>query len=391
MLRFLRFGLIERYIFRTAISAFVLTLVVLTAVIWITQALRELDLLTAKGQTILLFLTVTSLSLPALVTIIAPVALFIATLFSLNKFNGDSELIVMSAAGVPPPTILKPFLMLAVLVSVLVGVMTIYLMPASFNYLRDLLTKIRGDMVANIVKEGQFTTLDIGVTFHFRERKGDTLYGVFMQDRRDKDKPTIYIAERGQTVDNNGASYLVLEKGSIQRQQAGSRDASIVVFDRYAIDLSQLGSDSADIVYKPRERSTADLIFPDKNETYFQIQAGRFRAELHDRLAAPLYPLAFMFISFAALGAAQTTRQGRGLAIGLAVLAVVGVRIAGFVISTQMVRSATVVPLAYLVPALTGAFCFYLTLANKDLTRPFANLSLPALLPKPPKLAFWRR
>ena len=48
-------------------------------VIWISQALREFDLLTAKRQTILTFLAITSLSLPALITIIAPVALFIAT------------------------------------------------------------------------------------------------------------------------------------------------------------------------------------------------------------------------------------------------------------------------------------------------------------------------
>ena len=51
--------LIERYIFRIAFSAFVGILVALTAVIWITQALEELDLLTSKGQTILMFLTVT--------------------------------------------------------------------------------------------------------------------------------------------------------------------------------------------------------------------------------------------------------------------------------------------------------------------------------------------
>ena len=68
-------------------------------VIDITQALRELDLLTGKGQTILVFLTVTGLSLPALVTVISPVALFIATIYTLNKLNSDSELIVMSAAG----------------------------------------------------------------------------------------------------------------------------------------------------------------------------------------------------------------------------------------------------------------------------------------------------
>ena len=94
--------LIERYIFKIAAAAFVACLLALTGVIWITQALRELDLLTTKGQTFLVFLTVTGLSLPALITVISPVALFIATIYTLNRLNSDSELIVMSAAGMPP-------------------------------------------------------------------------------------------------------------------------------------------------------------------------------------------------------------------------------------------------------------------------------------------------
>ncbi len=78
-----------------------------------TQALRELDLITAKGQTLLIFFLITGLSLPTLITVIAPVALFIAVVYALNKLNGDSELIVMSAAGMSPRHLMRPFLTLA--------------------------------------------------------------------------------------------------------------------------------------------------------------------------------------------------------------------------------------------------------------------------------------
>ena len=75
---------------------------VLTGVVWVTQALRQIDLITSKGQTILLFLMMTGLALPSLVAIIAPVALFAGILYTLNKLNGDSELVVMAASGVSP-------------------------------------------------------------------------------------------------------------------------------------------------------------------------------------------------------------------------------------------------------------------------------------------------
>src|SRR5271166_2525111 len=107
---------IERYVLRTAAAAFVAGLFVLTAVIWITQALRQIDLLTSKGQTILIFLMMTGLALPSLVAIIAPVALFAGILYTLNKLNGDSELVVMAASGVSPGRLLRPLALLSAVV-----------------------------------------------------------------------------------------------------------------------------------------------------------------------------------------------------------------------------------------------------------------------------------
>jgi lipopolysaccharide export system permease protein len=257
----------------------------------------------------------------------------------------------MSAAGVPPMRLLRPFLMLAAFVCVLVSVMTLYVMPASFQELRDLVQKIRGDFIANVVKEGQFTALDNGITFHFRERSpGGVLLGIFMQDRREQERPVVYLAERGQTFDVNGQSYLVLEQGSVHRQQAKSRDSSIVAFERYALDLAAFNQDGGDLVYKPRERATTQLVFPKEDDAYYRMQSGRFRAELHDRLSGWLYPLAMMLIAFAALGDARTTRQGRGLAVASAVLAVVTLRIAGFAASSAAVRSPVGVIWVYVAP-----------------------------------------
>ena len=342
---------IERYIFRIALGAFLACLIGLTGTIWVTQALRELDLITAKGQTILIFLFVTGLSLPTLITVIAPVALFIAIVYALNRLNGDSELIVMSAAGMPPRRLLKPFFTLALAVSLMVAFLTIQVMPSSFQELRDVLTRVRGDFVANVVKEGQFTTLDTGITFHFRERgPNGELRGLFIQDKREAGKSVVYLAERGQVADIEGQTYLVLEKGSVHRQQANSRDASIVTFERYAVDLAAFTPPDADTIYKPRERSTSQLLFPDRDEGYYKLQKGRFRAELHDRLSAWLYPLALAFIAFAALGDPRTTRSGRGLAVAVAVVAVVALRTAGFAATSAAARSAGAVVAVYAVP-----------------------------------------
>jgi lipopolysaccharide export system permease protein len=385
-------NLIQRYIFRVVSGAFLGCLVALTGVIWITQALREMDLITGKGQTILVFFTVTGLSLPTLVAVISPVALFIAVVFALNRLNGDSELIVMSAAGMPPGRVMRPFLLFGGIVAVMVAVLTLYLIPASFQELRDLVSKIRADLVANIVQEGQFTTLDNGVTFHYRERAGDALLGILMQDRRDDTKRVVYLAERGQTLEHNGKSYLQLENGSIHRQGSGTapgQQSSIVTFNSYAVDLSALNQETSELVYKPRERSTGDLLLPDQNEAYYKLQAGRFRAELHDRLTSWMFALAVVFIAFACLGEVRTTRQGRGAAMAMAVVAVVGLRIAMFAASSALARSPGALMAVYGLPLGTIAVCMSLIFGGPRMRAAFTvlgKLSSVRLLPRLPRL-----
>ncbi len=358
--------LLQRYLFRTAFNAFILTLVALTGVIWVTQALRKLNLVTSKGQTIWIFLELTLQSLPTMVMQISPFALFIATLYALNKMNGDSELIVMNASGMRPRQVLQPFVVLSCLVAMLVALMTLVVMPQSARASRELVNKIRADVISRIIESGQFISLDAGITFHYRDKVGDTLQGILIQDRRDPDKIATYIAERGQTVDMNGGSFMVLENGSVHRQSPNQSDNAIIAFDRYALDLDMLGGNSgADgkVEYKPVERTTYDLLFPAKDDNLYKTIPGRFRAELHQRLTSPLSVFAALAIAFAALGAPRTTRQGRGVAIGIANFAVGVTRIGSFVGFTLVARHAWAVPVYYAIPLLTiaGAMLVFMT------------------------------
>ena len=72
------------------------------------------------------------------------------------------------------------------------------------------------------------------------------------------------------------------------------------------------------------------MLFPDPNDPYYLEQPGSFRAELHDRLVAPLYPIAFVVIAFAYLGAPRTNRQSRALSMVGAISAVALLRLIGF-------------------------------------------------------------
>jgi lipopolysaccharide export system permease protein len=130
----------------------------------------------------------------------------------------------------------------------------------------------------------------------------------------------------------------------------------MVTFDDYTIDLSQF-SRAISGIKRPRERSTAELMAPDAKDRADPAMAGHIRSELLDRLASPLYALVAGLIAFASLGEPRTTRQGRGLAIGGAILAFVLVRTLGIAATTLTVGVPSAEPFVWAVPigAMLGA------------------------------------
>jgi lipopolysaccharide export system permease protein len=326
-------GSIGRYIFRSTLGAFLMVLVSLTSIIWVTQALREIDLMTSQGQTILVFVGITSLVIPQLVMLIAPIAFLIAVVHLLNKLATDSEIIVMNSAGMSPWRLLRAFAAAALVVSAMVAFVSTYLSPKALRELRSWATAVRADLVTNIVQPGRFIAIEPRLIFHLRERQANGLLrGILLDDRRDPNEEMTFLADRGEIVKDDNGTFLVLLDGSLQRHQSTQRDPTIVNFDRYPFDLSQFsGGATTTSTLAPRELFFWELFSAQPGSPAAALNASELRVEFHDRIVAALYPIAFVVIALGCLAAPRSTRQGRAYATGVAVGAVFLVRLAGFV------------------------------------------------------------
>ena len=359
-------GSISRYIFRTTFGAFTVVLVSLTAVIWVTQALRDFDLMTSQGQNILVFVGITGLIIPLLILVIAPIALLIAVAHVLNKLSTDSEIIVMNSAGMSPWFLFRAFMTVALVVSLLVTAISAYFAPKGLRMLRDWLTEVRANVVSTIVQPGRFTSIEHSVMIHIRERRNNgELVGIFLDDRRNPNERITVLAETGELLDNDNGTYLVLQKGIVQRHELKERDPAMVVFDRYAFDLSQFAGGPQSVKYSIRERYLWQLMFPDPQDPFYIEQPGQFRAELHDRLVAPLYPFAFVVIAFTYLGAPRTTRQSRTMSMVGAISGVGLLRLTGFVSTVFGANTPWMLSLQYV--ALVFAFVFGMIVIRRGL------------------------
>jgi lipopolysaccharide export system permease protein len=382
--------LIARYIFRQTASALLMILISLTLIVWLTSVLREIKLLTSEGQTFLLFLKITALAIPNLIVTVAPVAYLIACLHTLNRLNGDSELIVLSASGASVWRLLVPYFTLGTLVAAAIFAANILVLPGAARLLGDYVSQVRADLLSQVLQPGEFSDLEAGLTIHVRDkdRNGDLL-GVIVHDERDKKTSNTIVAERGEVINEGGRAEMDLYDGQILRQQEEKPNVQFIVFKTYAFDMGDFTARAGQRELKVQERSLEELLYLDRDSAYYKANAAGIRSEIHQRLSTPLYPFVYAFLAVLYLGRPRTTREGRasllftGFVIGVAlrVLGIAGVNMVG--------KNLAGLALIYGAPAaLTLLFIVMLrfnvpapALALPDLRLPWPRRRVPAPAP----------
>ena len=359
-------SLFSRYIFRQAFGALTMILLSLTAVVWIAMALKQLSLVTSGGAGGVLFIELTGLILPDIMSIIAPIAMLIAALYTLNKLNQDSELIVMTAAGATVWRFARPLFALAMFVAAWLLFANLFLNPWSQQKINDLANQLKSDLITQVLQPGAFSSPEEGLTFHIRERDGAGRFqGLVISDARSATEQLTYIANSGEVLKRAEKAYLILHDGKVLRKSP-NQDASIIEFESYVLDLATASEKGKLQGPKPHAMYVSELWTPDPNDSNFQSNPGSFRAELHERFVGLLYPFAFVAIVVAFLGQARTNRQGRSQAQVAAFSLSAGLKMAGIAAFNMFASKPAAGVLVYGLPI--GAIALSLVMMRRGLS-----------------------
>ncbi len=363
--------LIERYIFKKAGLATLVTLGSLAGVVWIVQALKGVDIVANKGQTIFAYLALTTLVVPNLVLAVIPVALLISCIYAINSMNTNTELVVMTASGASNWSVAKPLLVLALLCSLFAGLVGHVISPMSLVKLREFVTEMRADLVSVIVREGTFNEFEKGLTFHVAHRgAGGLLSGILISDERETDSSVIYTAKQGVVTRTSDGSLLKLKEGEIQQTNLKDGNVTVIKYDSYIFDLASFSGKTVLATRRPKERFTSELMFPDKNDKTYQADPGRFRALIHERFSEMLWPFAYVLIVLAFAGQARSNRQSHGAAIGAATIALITARGLGFSAISSLRLDPGSVFLVYALPIGCIVFGSWFVLTNRPASLP---------------------
>ncbi|MGF0536569.1 LPS export ABC transporter permease LptF [Agrobacterium sp. ES01] len=344
--------LLELYIAKRVGQMFLTALLPVLTIIWVTQVLGRINLVTDSGQSVGSFFKLASLILPTILPAVLPFAMVIGVTQTLTSMNNDSELPVIDAAGASRSIVTRPILVIAALLCAFSFLMSNFVEPKLRVSAREMIAAAYADLLSSVIEEKTFRRLEDGLYVQISERlSGRVLKGLFVADSRDPNFDLIYYAREG-AVDESGTA-LVMRDGEVQRK-ARDGNVSIVRFDSYSFDLTDLSQTRGEARLHAGDRTLAFLLDPDPNDSDFQRRPEEYRSELHRRLSTWALTFVFALISLVVSADARSHREARlhpmVAALGLSILIYL---LQNYTLSL-VERNALFAPLVYAVPGVAA-------------------------------------
>ncbi|MGJ3233215.1 MAG: LptF/LptG family permease [Oceanicaulis sp.] len=373
-------NLFQRYTFGQVRTPFLATIGALSALAILTQSLSNLDLVAEDGGTAFALFQITLLAMPQVVALLLPIAVFLATAIAMNRMVSDSELTVGAAAGLSRRERLSPFLRLAIYAVLINLVINLFVQPASFREMREILYEIRTDVVAGFMREGEFVRLGQNVTFYTREiGDGGVMYDVFIEDGRE-DQAVAYSARRGVVARAETGPVMLLEDGVRTELDAQGALAQLT-FSSTEFDLSVFIDSAAAFTFKESDKYLPELLDPSAADLARARSREDLYAEGHYRLSGPLYNLAFALFAAAAFLAVEHRRTGYTRHIIMAGAAALVLRLMGFAVQAAAASDEALNPLQYALPIggiMVGLYLIARPGLKQRLTQRFSRRRRPA-------------
>ena len=345
----------DRYLLSQLIIVFGFFSLVLILVYWINRAVLLFDQLIADGQSAVVFLEFSALSLPNIIRIVLPLSAFAASVYVANRMTAESELIVVQATGFSAFRMARPVLMFGLFVTGLMSVLTHVLVPISLTQLNQRQAEIAQTATSRILREGQFLTPTEGVTVYIREITPEgELRDIFLSDSRNRAESMIYTATRAFIVRSDNGPQLVMIEGLAQTLRQDSGRLIATSFDDFTYDIGAMIRMPDTSRRSARELSTLDLLSPSPaivDET--RESAGALILEGHDRFGQSILATVAALIGFSALLTGGFSRFGLWRQIIGAIILVILVKLVETLTVSVMEQTPYLWPLTYL-PALTG-------------------------------------
>ena len=303
--------IVYRKISKDCINFFLLTVITISLIIWILQAVNYLDFVIEDGHGFLVYFNYTLLSFPKIFSRIFPFAIFLAFSYIFLKYENKNELVIFWNYGIKKINFINFFIKLSFLFVFLSLLLNAVITPFAQDKARSFLRTSDLDFFESILKPKKFIDIIKNLTIYFDQREEDgTLKNILIDEKSKRGDSQITIAKTGKLVNRGNKKILVLYDGNTINNINGK--FSEFNFSKTDFNISRFSTNTM-THQKTQENSTLELIkcslifknskidlnIKNKNKiTNCMFQnLGNIYKELYIRLIKPLYATFLIAIS----------------------------------------------------------------------------------------------
>jgi lipopolysaccharide export system permease protein len=279
-----------------------LGLLAFTLILLIARILKLIELVITRGVPLLQVVKLFSLILPTFLEMTVPMSFLLAILLGLGRLSNDYELLAMKASGVSPAQILWPISIVALAISLITLLLTLFARPAANFALKRELYSIAKSRVSTALKEKVFNDDFPKILVYLEELKppGITGQGVLIVDKRDKVREDIILGKVAiiSTDEESNTLGMKLFDGSIytrEKNHPGFSQTRFNIYD-FKFDLDELVGPVRQKEAGPKELPLNILLdaIAAKQQQGSKVIAERM--ELHQRIAFGFVPMVFCLL-----------------------------------------------------------------------------------------------
>ena len=227
-----------KYLNKRFFTAFMVVLFVVIAVVWLTQSLRFIELITSGSVDFLMFLKVSSFLILPMAYVCIPIALFLALIVTIHNLNADHEIEILKCAGLSNFQIFKGFWVVLFFIVSVHFIVSLYLLPNSYRSFKEMQHWIKEQFIFSAFEEKVFNSQNNNITVYIDEKiQNNQFRGIFIYDFRNPKKPITITAGSGKLYKaDNGVSFVLID-GTKQMHDNETGNVSLAFFNSYKFNM----------------------------------------------------------------------------------------------------------------------------------------------------------
>ena len=315
----------DKYLLSQLLAIFGFFSLSIIGIYWINLSVSLFEQVVGSGNTLGLFLELSFLSLPSLTATVLPIAAFIGTIYVINRFVRESELLVMQSIGMSAFQIAKPVMIFGTIVMVI----SLFLMNVIAPYAEKVkivrLAYMTEAATSKLLKVGRFIHPTQNQTLYIREISLDgELLDVFLNDHTNTAQTVTYSSKKALFVRSNTGPKLVMFDGLAQNFNHTTSVLGVTAFESFTFEFENNKNSGVKMRRAElAELSTVSLLLNTEEVLkimgYRTNRMGLLLFEGHNRIAQPMQALTVSMLALAAMMVGGFTRFSLWRPIALAV------------------------------------------------------------------------